>query len=136
MASERPLWPAMLRGLNQRCPQCGRGKLFRRYLKVVDDCDSCGLHLGGFRADDGPAYLTILIVGHLIVAPLLFFPFIWEESPWLVLPATLIPITAATLLLLPRIKGAFLGVLWANGIKGDEHGPESELAASISRPGA
>ncbi|HEX8234092.1 MAG TPA: DUF983 domain-containing protein [Caulobacteraceae bacterium] len=130
MPAKRPLFPAIKRGLRQRCPECGKGRIYRRYLKVVDRCECCGLELGAYRADDGPAYLTILLVGHLIIAPLLFFPFIWQRSPWLVLPVTLIPIVIATLLLLPRVKGGFLGVLWANNIKGDEHGPKAELAAS------
>lgn len=130
MSAKRPIFPAIRRGLLQRCPECGQGRIYRRYLKVVDRCQCCGLELGAYRADDGPAYLTILLVGHLIIAPLLFLPFIWQRSPWLVLPLTLIPITLATLLLLPRVKGAFLGVLWANNIKGDEHGPKGELAAS------
>jgi uncharacterized protein (DUF983 family) len=47
------------------------------------------------------------------VAPLLFFPWIWQASPFLVAPLTLIPLAIATLLLLPRVKGAVIGALWA-----------------------
>jgi uncharacterized protein (DUF983 family) len=109
----RPFLRGLTRGLNHRCPNCGEGRLYARYLKVAPNCASCGHDLSTYRADDGPAYFTILLVGHLVIAPLLLFPFIWEMSPWIVLPATLIPLTTLILLLLPRIKGAFIGGLWS-----------------------
>ena len=108
---------SMLRGLKGRCPHCGQGKLFRSYLKVNEACPSCGHDLTKYPADDGPAYFTILIVGHLIVGPLLFFPIIWEAPTAIVLPATLIPLAAVTLLLLPVVKGWFIGLLYALKIK-------------------
>ncbi|HEY9216882.1 MAG TPA: DUF983 domain-containing protein [Phenylobacterium sp.] len=115
--TDRPLLPAMLRGLRGRCPKCGDGALFWRYLKVTPNCESCNHDLANYPADDGPAYLTILLIGHLVIAPLLLFPFIWESSPALVLPLTLIPLVLLTLVVLPRIKGAFIGVLYANKVK-------------------
>jgi uncharacterized protein (DUF983 family) len=108
---------SMLRGLKGRCPHCGEGKLFWRYLKVVPECAACGHDLSKYPADDGPAYFTILIVGHLIVAPLFFFPIIWEAPTHIVLPLTLIPLAAVTLILLPLIKGWFIGLLYALGFK-------------------
>lgn len=108
---------SMRRGLKGRCPHCGEGKLFRRYLKVETNCRACGHELAKYPADDGPAYFTILIVGHLVVAPLLVFPVIWKASPWIMVPATLIPLTLITLLLLPLNKGWFIGLLYALGVK-------------------
>ncbi len=130
MSSSRSPLTGMLRGSAGRCPNCGKGGLFRAYLKPAERCAACAHELGAYRADDGPAYFTILIVGHLVIAPLLFLPWIWQASPWLTVPATLIPLAALTLLLLPRVKGAFIGVLWSHGQRGDEHGPRSELGAS------
>jgi uncharacterized protein (DUF983 family) len=103
---------AIKRGLAERCPNCGEGKLYAKYLKVEPVCAACGHDLAHYPADDGPAYFTILIVGHLVVAPLLLFPWIWQADPLVVLPLTLIPLLALTMILLPRIKGAFIGVLW------------------------
>ena len=125
---------AIFRGLAHRCPQCGEGKLYRRYLKVVDRCSSCEHPLSGYRADDGPAYFTILLVGHLVIAPLLFWPWVWEASPLLVVPATLVPLATVTLLLLPRTKGALIGLLYSLGGAGDQE-PGSELDASRTRAG-
>lgn len=108
---------AMLRGLRHRCPSCGEGKLYWRYLKVEPQCQACHHDLAQYPADDGPAYFTILLVGHLIVAPLLLFPVIWQAPAYYVLPATLIPLCALTLALLPRIKGAVIGLLYALGVR-------------------
>lgn len=108
---------SMLRGFKGRCPHCGEGRLFWRYLKVSPRCPACDHDLAQYPADDGPAYFTILIVGHLIVAPLLLFPFIWQASPWIVLPATLIPLAVSTLLLLPVVKGWFIGLMYALRIR-------------------
>lgn len=114
-AQARPFGEGFRRGLSGRCPNCGEGRLFSGYLKVEPCCEACGHDLTVYRADDGPAYFTILIVGHLIVAPLLCFSFIWTWNPVLVLALTLPPILLSTLILLPRVKGAFIGGQWATG---------------------
>jgi uncharacterized protein (DUF983 family) len=113
----------LARGVKHRCPNCGEGALYRRYLKVEPVCEACGHELGSYPADDGPAYFTILLVGHLVVAPLLFFPWVWEASPWIVAPLTLIPLAVMTLLLLPRVKGAVIGALWAIRLRKAEDTP-------------
>jgi len=84
---------------------------------VEPRCGVCDHDLAKYPADDGPAYFTILIVGHLLVAPLLLFPIIWQAPVWIVVPATLIPLAVATLVLLPVVKGWFIGLLHALGVK-------------------
>lgn len=111
------------RGVRHRCPNCGKGRLYARYLKVDPDCEACGHDLGGYPADDGPAYFTILIIGHLFVAPLLLFPFIWQAPPLLVVLGTVLPLAALTLVLLPRVKGAVIGALWALRMRKAEDAP-------------
>jgi len=113
----RPFGLGLKRGLAHRCPACGEGRLYRGYLKVEPNCEACGHRLSEYRADDGPAYLTILLIGHLVVAPVLFLPFIWQWPVQYVLPLVLIPLAALILLALPRIKGAFIGALWATKAK-------------------
>ena len=100
------------RGLTGRCPHCGEGRLFRAYLKVSPSCPSCAHDLDQYPADDGPAYFTILLTGHLIVAPMLLFPIIWEGNPWIVAPVTLSILLAVVLTALPVVKGAFIGTLY------------------------
>lgn len=107
------VWTGMKRGLKQRCPNCGEGKLFTRYLKVAPTCEACGHDNGQYPADDAPPYFTILIVGHLVVAPLLVFPFIWQWPAHLVLLATLPALVVLSLITLPLVKGAVVGLQWA-----------------------
>lgn len=115
---QRSAWAGIRRGLWGRCPHCGTGPLFSSYLKVAAACSSCAHETGLYRADDGPAYFTILIVGHFVIAPLLFLEFVrtWPTG-WvfvIVIPAIIV----LTLLLLPRVKGAFVGLQWAIGDRG------------------
>jgi uncharacterized protein (DUF983 family) len=119
-APVRPLGLGMKRGLFQRCPNCGQGRLYRAYLKVEPTCEACGHDLSQYRADDGPAYFTILLVGHLVVAPMFFFPFMWEAPPLIVVPVALVLLTSLILLALPRVKGAFIGLLWSNRVNKDQ----------------
>lgn len=110
---QRSTWDGFKRGLFGRCPACGEGRLFRSYLKVEPVCPSCGHALAQYRSDDGPAYFTILIVGHAVIAPVLFSSLVLDwPMAWLL--AIAIPsIVGLTLALLPRVKGAFVGVQWA-----------------------
>jgi uncharacterized protein (DUF983 family) len=64
----RDVMQAMARGFCGRCPNCGKGRLFRAFLKVVDRCEHCGEELSHHRADDAPAYFVVLIAGHIVVA--------------------------------------------------------------------
>ena len=64
----RPVFGSLLRGAMLKCPACGIGSLFRRYLKVADHCAQCGEALHHHRADDAPPYFTIVIVGHIVVS--------------------------------------------------------------------
>jgi uncharacterized protein (DUF983 family) len=109
----RSVKTGLLRGLSARCPDCGQGKLFAGYLKVNRTCSACGHATGEYRADDGPAYFTILLVGHLIIAPVLAFQFIRTSDPWLLVAISLPLLTLITLALLRVTKGGLIGVLWA-----------------------
>ena len=78
---ERSMKKSLLRGWRRKCPNCGAGPMLKSYLKVNDTCTVCGQELFHHRADDGPAYLTILVVGHLL-APGLHIAFVvWRPEP-------------------------------------------------------
>ena len=114
----------MLRGLRGRCPHCGEGKLFYRYLKVEPVCQTCGHDLDRYPADDGPAYFTVLLVGHLVIVPFLIFcaPLIWKAPVLILVPSALISVAVITLLTLPLVKGAFIGLTYALDInRADAH---------------
>jgi uncharacterized protein (DUF983 family) len=115
---ERPWKPAVLRGWRRKCPNCGAGPMLRGYLKVRDACPVCGEELHHHRADDGPAYLTILIVGHLL-APILLFTFTkFRPEPLVMAVGFTIGTVALSLYLLPRLKGALVALQWANRMHG------------------
>lgn len=115
-----PLIPSIARGLKGRCPSCGDGRLFWKYLKVNQRCEVCELETGRYPADDGPAYLTILLVGHVIVAPLLVFPVVWESPPMISVPVILSALAVITLATLPRVKGGWIGLMYALGVRDTE----------------
>lgn len=110
---ERRLAPALWSGALSRCPACGSGKMFARYLKVVDQCGACDEALHHHRADDAPPYFTISIVGHVIVGLMLLVEMTFRPELWvhwiLWIPLTVI----LSLLLLPPVKGALVALQWA-----------------------
>lgn len=115
---ERPLRQAMLRGWRRCCPNCGSGPILRGYLKVRDTCPVCGEELHHHRADDGPAYLTILIVGH-IMAPLILFVFThYRPDPLILATVFSVGTVGLSLWLLPRLKGMLIGIQWAKRMHG------------------
>jgi uncharacterized protein (DUF983 family) len=115
----RDLGAAVRRGFVGRCPHCGEGRLFRAYLKVVDTCPVCGEDLHYQRADDAPPYITMLIVGHIVVAGVLAAEEAWPQSPmWLGAIVWIWLTFVLSLLLLPRVKGALVGYQWAMRMHG------------------
>ena len=125
----RPVPGAMLRGALMRCPQCGKGHLYRAFLKVADACPACGEELHHHRADDAPPYVTIFFVGHLVIASLLAVDIAYDWPVWLHL-AVWLPLTVILCLaLLPVFKGALIGLQWALRMHGFG-GPDGEDVAS------
>jgi uncharacterized protein (DUF983 family) len=118
---------AVLRGLLGRCPNCGRGRMFGRFLKVADNCPACGEELFHQRADDFPAYLVIVLVGHIVIPLVLlveteYAPELWLEAAiWL--PLTL----ALALAFIQPIKGAVVAMQWYGKMHGFGQ-PRSERA--------
>lgn len=105
-------WLTILRALIGRCPNCGEGRLFASYLKQVERCPECGENFGHIRADDGPAWLTIITVGH-IIAPMLIGVSLNSNFSVLALVAMLCSFALVlTLAVLPRAKGVFIALIW------------------------
>ena len=117
---EHSLKTDLWNGLRGKCPACGKGHMFRAFLKVADRCDACGEELHHHRADDFPAYLVIVIVGHLVVPLVLNVEMIYQPAYWihalLWLPLTLL----LALLLIQPVKGAVVALQWHNGMHGFE----------------
>jgi uncharacterized protein (DUF983 family) len=107
-STAQSLW----RGARGKCPRCGDGRLFEGYLTRRQDCGACRENFDGLDADDGPAWLTIAIVAHIIVPLLIYLergellPY-WQEAAILVV-ATIVCVAV----FLPVSKGIFVAALW------------------------
>jgi len=108
----KSFWQAIRRGILERCPNCGAGKLFSKYLKQVNNCAVCDEKLGHILADDGPAWLTILIVGHLLAPFIIIFASKTNWPDWLAIIIWSVLAVVLALFILPRCKGLFIAVLW------------------------
>lgn len=115
---DRDTRQAMLRGWRRRCPACGSGPLMDGYLKVRDTCAVCGQDLHHHRADDGPAWATILVSGHVMAPLMLFLYAAFRPEPWLMAVGFSGAFTLVALYMLPRLKGAFVGFQWARRMHG------------------
>lgn len=117
-SDERPLRNALWKGWRRKCPNCGNGPLLKGYLTVRKSCAVCREELHHHRADDGPAYLTILIVGHLL-APMLHIVFVnFRPDPLIMLTIFSVGCVALSLYLLPRLKGMVVAFQWARTMHG------------------
>lgn len=122
---DRQTWQAIWRGTLCKCPHCGKGKMFKSYLKVADYCDSCGEQLNLHRADDFPPYIAIMIVGHLLVGIMLHMEMTWQINP-LTYIYTMVPLAIVLpLAILPSTKGAIVGFQWAKRMHGFGHPAEA-----------
>lgn len=118
MAVQEPLSTVLRRGFLGRCPNCGKGGLFRAFLKVRETCAVCGEELHHHRADDFPAYLVILIVGHIVVPLQLWVETAFAPGLWFQLALLLPLIAILTIGLLQPVKGAVVAVQWHTGMHG------------------
>ena len=113
-----PYGTALWRGFTGRCPACGTGKMFRKFLKVADECSHCGEDLHHHRADDMPAYILILILGHILV-PLIVTVELLYAPPYWIYFAIWLPLTIVLGIgLLQPVKGVIVALQWRMGMHG------------------
>ena len=119
--SQRPPTPshiALARALRLKCPACGQGALYRAYLKPVDTCACCGAPLGQVPSEDGPAWLTVLMLAPFLVA-VTFLVSLSSWPLWVTLPGAALAVTGLVMLALPRVKAGWIAVLWSMGKVGE-----------------
>jgi len=121
-----PLWVAVRRGLRNRCPFCGVGKVFAGYLTVTQECSNCHAPLGLLRADDAPPYFTIFLAGHILVPGVLWVEKTYEPPMWLHMVVWLPLFAIICTLLLRPIKGGVVGWMSTLGFVAQEQ--EAALA--------
>jgi uncharacterized protein (DUF983 family) len=129
--AERSTAEAMWKGLRCRCPHCGTGRLFGAFLKPVASCSACDEPLDGHRSDDLPPYVTMFIVGHVIVPMILANEM--SSAPWSLWTHALVWLPLAlglTIGLMQPVKGAIIGLQWANRMHGFD--PQGDYHARVS----
>ena len=129
-AIDRPLGRSIKRGLIGKCPNCGEGNLFGKFIKPANNCAECSEDFTPQRADDLPAYIVVMVVGHVVVAGFLATELLLGIPGWMHL-AIWMPVTVlASLALLQPVKGAVIGLQWAlrmHGFSGQDDGPADVL---------
>lgn len=115
-----PMKLAARRALLGRCPCCGEGKLFRAYLKQVENCSVCGESFGQIRADDAAPWLTIILVGHLFIPVVLAVVAMSTIPAWASAVLWSCVLMLLSLAILPRAKALFIAILWLTGAPGSK----------------
>ncbi|PZU57841.1 MAG: hypothetical protein DI547_12330 [Sphingobium sp.] len=116
--SDRPFWPAARRSLRNRCPACGEARLFERFLRPVPECPACGQSWISHQADDFPAYIVILLLGHLLVPLMIevnatFAIPLWVQG--LLWPGLAIVLAVG---MIQPVKGAVIAFQWSRRMHG------------------
>ncbi|WP_149541153.1 DUF983 domain-containing protein [Siccirubricoccus phaeus] len=116
MSGESKVWLGVKRGLSRHCPNCGEGKLFSAFLTPRSRCEVCGQDNSIYPSDDAPPYLTLVLVGHVILPFMFWADRAFEPEMWVQFAIWLPLVAAMTVGLLPFMKGAVIGFAWANGV--------------------
>jgi len=128
---------AMKRGFSGCCPHCGEGGMFRAFLKVADEGPGCGEALHHHQADDFPAYVVIVIVGHILVPLVLLVETHIAPPFWVGMTLWPAAVIALSLALIQPVKGAIVGLQWALGMHGfDQAKKERDALAAGLVPAA
>lgn len=118
---------AILRGVRGQCPRCNNAKLFMRFLMPMPRCPQCGQDWTHQQADDFPAYISILVTGHLM-APLIIALIRKTELSVTALAAIILPLAVILMIgLLQPAKGGIIALQWWFGM----HGFRMERAAMV-----
>lgn len=134
----RPIESAARRGWAMRCPACGAGALFGRWMQVAETCTDCGEALGHARVTNAVPVIAIplaLLAGSLvggILEVLGDLPLVAEIA------ASELVAVATAFHVLPRAKGLAVGLAWANHVGGFDPlrhlVPDPEAPAALAPP--
>lgn len=122
----RPRWPAVLRGLRCRCPACGQGRLFGRFVKPVEQCAVCKESYTAQQADDFPPYIVILLLGHILVPTIVAVDEAFAPPLWVYATVGSVIICLLVIAMLQPVKGAVIAYQWACRMHG--------FASSVGTP--
>jgi len=116
----RDLRSAIIRGAKGHCPACGEAALFGRFLKPVAHCPACGQNWTLQRADDLPAYLVVLILGHLLVPFVVSANLRFDMPMWVQMALWPTIALILAMVMIQPAKGAVIALQWARRMHGFE----------------
>jgi uncharacterized protein (DUF983 family) len=130
----------LMRGVFKKCPRCGQGHLFRRWLQMPATCPRCGLR---FEREEG-AFLGSLTINYAVTGVVFFALLIgWmviggsDHIAW----APLILASLGVIVVVPLAFYPFAKTIWAAidylMYRGDPtHGqPGASASGQDERPG-
>jgi uncharacterized protein (DUF983 family) len=79
---ERPAWPAIAAGCATAARPAGGHRSIRATSSSCPTCPACGEDLSHARADDGPAYLSILVTAKVMGTLMLVVFEAFQPPPW------------------------------------------------------
>ena len=120
LADRQFSFSVLWRGIQKRCPKCGIGAVLTGYLKPASSCSHCREDFSHISADDGPAWLTLLIVGHAIVPLILVLGRENAIPAWFSITSLTLITLVGVYFILPRAKGAFIALIWVTGATGED----------------
>ncbi len=97
-------------GLLCRCPDCGRGRLFAGFLKVVERCEACDYDFRPLNTGDGAAVFVMQAAGAPVVFGALFIQISWAPPVWVVAAAALPLVAGLSLALMRPAKGVMIAL--------------------------
>ena len=92
-----------------------RDRFFKGYLKPQASCSACKEDFSHISADNGPAWLTLLIIGHAVMPLMLFFDCSDVVPLWLAIFTLAVVNLISVYFILPRAKGIFIALIWLTG---------------------
>ena len=96
------------RGMHRRCPQCGRGAIFKGWVKLHDHCSECGLL---YLQDQGDLWAYLVVFDRaLFIFPMvimIYFRLYIPDSSWFYVLVT--ALVVGFLWTLPHRNGMCLG---------------------------
>ncbi len=126
---------ALGRGLAMKCPACGEGRMFGRFLKVLDRCEACHEELHHHQADDYPAYLVVFLTGKLAFAGVLIVELTYAPPYWVHFALWMPLVLFAALGLLQPVKGFVVALQWHLGLHGFEEAKHRRASAGRQAAG-
>lgn len=105
------------------CPRCGKGPMFRKWLKLQDTCPTCGLNYSFAAPDDGPAFFSLCIIAFPLTFFVVWLQFAFDPPFWVHLVTSFPLLAIGCIWPLQPLKGWLVASQYVN--KAQEAGTQA-----------